>query len=70
MTMFLVADADGTLWLFGTYPHRYHEEWVSESVGDSAINIDESILEKFGIEPPNFVSEPIPVSFTLKTYSE
>lgn len=66
MTMFLVADADGTLWLFGSYPHRYHDEWVSESSEDLAINIDENVLEKFGIDTPNFVSEPILVSFTLK----
>lgn len=65
MTMFLVADADGSIWLFSTYPHRYHDEWVSESVGDAAINIDEDFLTYFGIEAPSFQSDPIIVSFTL-----
>lgn len=70
MTMFLAADANGYLWLFETYPHRYNDEWVPENVGDASFNIDEHILEKFGIEPPNFECDPIPVSFTLKTYTE
>ena len=70
MTMFLAADADGSLWLFQGYPHRYQDEWVSDNVKDTAISIEESILEYFGIDTPNFMSEPIPVSFTLKTYSE
>lgn len=70
MTMFLVADANGSLWLFDNYPHRYQDEWVSDNVRDVAISIEESILEHFGIDTPNFMSEPILVSFELKTLIE
>ncbi len=70
MTMYLAADANGNFWLYETYPHRFQDEWVPENVGDASIPIEEHILVKFGIEPPTFESDPIPVSFTLKTYSD
>lgn len=65
MTMFLVADADGSLWLFSNYPHRFQDVWVNENDRDHVINIDEDFLTYFGIEPPSFQSDPIIVSFTL-----